>query len=123
MRYPLLITLSALAICSLGITCPPPLSPCQLPVLPDPAVVVSLTSSATLQAIPGADLTLTDGVLDYEMDEIAPAVYGGAYGVPGTFTLIVEAEDFQSITVENIVVEGEPCDVMTVELQFELDPV
>jgi hypothetical protein len=122
MRYPLPIALTALGICSLGITCPAPLSPCQLPVLPDPAVVVSLFSSATLQAIPGADLTLTDGVLDYEMDEIAPAVYGGAHGVPGTFSLIVNAEGFQPVTVENIVVTGEPCDVVTVELQIEMNP-
>ena len=75
-----------------------------------------------MQLIPGADARLFDGVLTHDMEEIAPAVYAGANGVPGTFTLIIEAEDFQPVTVENIVVEGEPCEVMTVELQIQMDP-
>ena len=122
MRKPTLV-LTALLALSPGSSCFPPVSPCSLPVDPAPAVVVSLSSSATLQAIPGADVHLFDGVVTYEMEEIAPAVYGGANGVPGTFTLIIEAEGFQAVTVENIVVVGEPCDVMTVELQIEMTPL
>lgn len=113
----------ALLAPALAATCDRLVTPCSLPVLPAPAVVVSLSSSASLQAIPGADAHLFDGVLTYDMEEIAPAVYGGANGVPGTFTLIIEAEGFQPVTVENIVVTGEPCDVMTVELQIEMNPL
>ena len=123
MRKPAFV-LTALLALSLGSGCfPPPVSPCSLPIIPDPAVVVTLTNSATLQLIPGADVHLFDGVLTFDMEEIAPAVYGGANGVPGTFTLIIEAEGFQPLTVENIVVTGEPCDVMTVELQIEMTPL
>jgi hypothetical protein len=123
MRNRSLFALTAVLMSSLASTCNRLDSPCSLPVVPDPGVVVTLSNSATLQLIPGADLTLFDGVLTHEMEEIAPAVYGGANGIPGNFTLTVEADDFQTVTVEDIVVTGEPCDVMTVELQIELNPL
>ena len=122
MRRLPLIALTAMLALSLGSDCFRPVSPCTPPNVPDPAVVVTLTNSATLQLIPGADVHLFDGVLTYDMEEVAPAVYGGANGVPGTFSLIVNAEGFQPVTVDNIVVTGAPCDVKTVELQIEMHP-
>jgi len=95
----------------------------MLPIVPAPGVVVTLTSAATLQPIPGATLTLRNNTSAYSMQEGSPGVYSGANGSPGTFTLTAEASGFQTATHENIVVSGQACDVTTVQLQIQMNPI
>lgn len=112
----LLLTMTALAS-----TCDN--AACLLPVVPPPAVVATVTQTGSGQLISGATLTLTDGVSTFPMNEEATGVYTSANGSPGTFTLTAQASGFQTVTMNNIVVTGQPCNVTTVPVQIQMDPV
>ena len=66
--------------------------------------------------VPGATLTLVEGNFSEVMVEIRPeeGEYVGAGERAGTYTLIVEAEGYDTATIENIVVNADECHVIPV---------
>ena len=52
--------------------------------------------------------------------EVQPGVYVGAGERAGTYTLTVEAEGFEPVTIEDIVVEADECHVIGVSREVTL---
>ncbi len=86
-------------------------------------VNVTVTDSATHQPIEGATLTLTDGDHSEVMDELSGGSYAGAGERAGTYVLTIDAEGFDSMLIENIVVEADLCHVVPVALDLTLTAV
>ena len=86
-------------------------------------VNVAVTDSATGAPIEGATLTLTDGDHSETMEELQAGSYAGAGERAGTYVLTIDAEGFDSMRIENIVVEADICHVVPVALDLALTPV
>jgi hypothetical protein len=66
------------------------------------------------EEITGAELTLEEGDFSETLEEMADGQYVGAGERAGTYTLTVEAEGFETETVEDIVVDENECHVIPV---------
>jgi len=85
-------------------------------------VSAEVTDAQTGAAIANATLTLQDGNYIEVMQSITPGEYFGAGERPGTYSLTAQASGFQSVTVDNIVVESDPCHVIPVTVQVAMPP-
>ena len=83
-------------------------------------VNVTVTDSATHQPIEGATLTLTDGNYTEVMENGSGGSYAGAGERAGTYVLTIDAEGYDSMRIENIVVESDICHVVPVALDLAL---
>ena len=72
--------------------------------------------------ISGATLTLTEGDFSETMIELRAGEYVGAGERAGTYTLTIEAEDFEPVTIDDIVVDADECHVIPVMLEVSLTP-
>ncbi len=68
----------------------------------------------------GATATLTEGTYTEQMDELGTGSFAGAGERTGTYTLTVEAEGFETVTIENIVVLDGGCHVVAVSREVTL---
>lgn len=64
--------------------------------------------------VSGATLTLTEGDYSEVMEELRPGEYAGAGERRGTYTLAVEADGFEPVTIEDIVIDADACHVIPV---------
>ena len=85
-------------------------------------VNATVTNAQTGAAIGNATLTLKDGDYTEVMQAFPSGGYAGAGERPGTYTLTVEANGFETKTIENIVVTSDPCHVIQVTVQVALEP-
>ena len=74
------------------------------------------------QAVAGAVLTLTEGDFSEIMQDLGDGEYAGAGERAGTYTLTVEADGFDTATVEDIVVGEDECHVITESRDVTLSP-
>ncbi len=98
-------------------------SACNLPVVPAPAIVATVTDIQTGAPISGATLTLTEGLVTETMLEGSAGTYAGRSSHPGTFSLTAQATGFEDVTMDNITVTGQPCAVTTVGLTVQMNPL
>jgi len=72
--------------------------------------------------VSGATLTLVEGEFSEVMEEIRPGEgeYVGAGERAGTYTLIVEADGYDTATIENIAVNADECHVIPVSREVIL---
>lgn len=114
----IILILSA-AIGTLGANCLEPIA-CTAVVLP--GVVVQVVNADTGAAVTNATVTLVEGdytesLLGYE------GSHRGAEERPGTYTLTVMADGYETATVSNLVVTADVCHVITVYRDIELQPI
>lgn len=84
-------------------------------------VNVTVTDEAD-EPVPGAALTLTDGDYSETMEELAEGEYAGAGERAGTYTLVVEADGFETATIEGIIVDADECHVIPEVRAVTLSP-
>ena len=85
-------------------------------------VNATVTNADTGGVIEGVTLTLTEGDYTETMMELSPGNYAGAGERAGTYTLTVEAEGFETQTIEDIVVDADECHVIPVSETVGLTP-
>lgn len=83
-------------------------------------VNAEVTNAQSGAAISGATLTLRDGTYIEVMQSVTAGDYFGAGERKGTYTLTVSATGFQPVTVENIVVQSDPCHVIPVTVKVPM---
>ena len=86
-------------------------------------VNVAVTDATTGDPIDGATLTLTEGDYVEVMEELASGSHIGAGERSGTYSLVAEAEGFETVTMDRIVVAADECHVISVSLAIEMDPL
>lgn len=74
------------------------------------------------QPVTGAVLTLTEGDFSETMEDLGDGEYAGAGERAGTYTLTVDADGFETATVENIVVGADECHVIPEARDVTLSP-
>ena len=74
------------------------------------------------EPITGATVTLTEGAYEEVMDELNDGSYVGAGERAGVYTMTIEADEFASQTISNIVVEEDECHVIPESLDVTLSP-
>ena len=104
---------------TLGANCLEPIG-CLPVVLP--GVVVQVTDATTSQAVTDATVTLTEGAYTETLIG-SNGSYSGAEERPGTYTLTVTADGYQTATVTNLVVTADRCNVITVYRDVALQPI
>ncbi len=77
-------------------------------------VNVTVTDADSGDPVLGATLTLTEDGFSETLIEMSDGAYAGAGERAGTYTLTVDANDFVSQTIENIVVTEDECHVIPV---------
>jgi hypothetical protein len=85
-------------------------------------VSVTVTDAESNEPVTDATLTLTDGEYTEVMEHFGSGQYGGAGERPGTYTLRVDAEGYESKTTEQLVVTAGICHVNPVVLDISLPP-
>ena len=89
-------------------------------------LTVRLSDAATGEPIAGATLVLSDGSYVETMQELSadfdPGAYVGAGERPGTYTLTVQADGYQSTVIEDIGILADICHVIGRALDVELSP-
>ena len=100
--------------------CPPPIAGCPPVVLP--GIRVDLTNAQTGSPISGATLTLTEGGYAETMQESGPGVYLGAFGRSGTYSLSVQADEFDGLTRDDLQTNADQCGVVTTAYSVQLQP-
>jgi hypothetical protein len=100
-------------------------------ILPDPiactaiyayGITATVTDQDTGSPIPGATLTLTDGVYVEEMESFQTGDFVGAGERAGTYSLTATAPGYQSLAIDDIVVTADICHVHGVHVDVELSP-
>ncbi len=72
--------------------------------------------------IDGATVTLIDGAYNEVMEELQPGQYVGAGERGGNYTMIIDAEGFESLTITNIVIDEDECHVIPESFDVTLTP-
>lgn len=86
-------------------------------------LTVELTDEETGEPIEGATLSLLEGERFIEtMEPFPTGNYVGAGERAGTYTLIVEAEGYEEVIIEDIFVDEDECHVIPVRLHIEMTP-
>ena len=85
-------------------------------------VTVNVTDAQTGAAIEGATLTLHDGNYVEVMQPFPSGGYVGAGERPGTYTLTVEAAGYQTVVIDSIIIQSDPCHVIPVTKSVTLQP-
>ena len=85
-------------------------------------VNATVTHADTGEVIEGATLTLTEGEYSETMQELSPGNYAGAGERAGSYTLTVEADGFDTQTIEDIVIDADECHVIPVAENIALTP-
>ena len=71
----------------------------------------------------GATLTLSEGAYQEILEEWYPGEYAGAGERAGTYALTVVANGFETVTVDEIVVDADECHVIGVSNQIALQSI
>ncbi len=82
-------------------------------------VNVTLTD-ADGQPVLRATVTLAEGTYVETMEELSDGNYAGAGERAGTYTLTIEAEGFEPVTIEGIFVDADECHVIPVSREVTL---
>ena len=72
------------------------------------------------QPVSGATITLAEGEYVETMVEMSDGSYAGAGERAGTYTLTIEAEGFEPVTIEDIFVDADECHVIPVSREVTL---
>lgn len=86
-------------------------------------VNVMVTDSTSGDPIAGGTLTLTEGDYVELMEELATGYHIGVGERSGTYSLVAEADGFETVTMDRIVVAADVCHVIPVSLAIEMDPL
>ena len=73
--------------------------------------------------VSGATLTLSEGSYQEILNEPNPGVYIGAGERAGTYSLMIFADGFETVTVDDIFVDADECHVIGVSREIILQPV
>ena len=85
-------------------------------------VNVELTDATNGTPIEGATITLVDGDYMETMEDLGMGSYAGAGERAGTYTLLAEADGFDDVMMEDIVVTADVCHVTPVSLSIAMSP-
>jgi len=87
--------------------------------------VIGLTVTVTDDMgnpVSGATLTLTEGSYTETMAEFQTGQFAGAAERAGTYTLTIEANGFDPVTLNNILITEDECHVIMVNREVTLTP-
>ncbi|WP_396596894.1 hypothetical protein [Dokdonia sp. R86516] len=94
---------------------------CTTEVVPSFRITVRNTEDNSL--LEGVSVVAKDQQFEATLTEESPGVYVGPDERTGSYFLIIQKENFQTIITETFMVEEDECHVITVARSFTLQPL
>lgn len=94
---------------------------CTTEVVPSFRITVRNTEDNSL--LEGVSIVAKDQQFEATLTEESPGVYVGPEERTGSYFLIIQKENFQTIITETFMVEEDECHVITVARSFTLQPL
>ncbi len=94
---------------------------CTTEVVPSFRITVRNTEDNSL--LEGVSIVAKDQQFEATLTEESPGVYVGPDERTGSYFLIIQKENFQTIITETFMVEEDECHVITVARSFTLQPL